>query len=324
MKVLVTGGAGFIGYHLSKNLADKGYNVIICDNYQRGKEDKYFKALTKMKNVKIFIIDLTKPNHVEKLPKDFNYVYHLAAINGTEYFCTKPEQVLYVNILSTINLLNHFSGCNNTKILFSSSSEAYASSYTINPDLEFPTKEDIPLSITDVFNPRYSYGGSKLVGELLVINYAKRFGFPYSIIRYHNIYGPRMGYKHVIPEFILRMSKKENPFKIYGGNQTRAFCFVQDAINATISVNETKKTNSEIVHIGKSDEEIEIIDLAKLLFSVTNYNASIQDQSPRQGSVNRRCPNVSKLKELTGILPEVSLKEGLEITYRWYLENAEM
>ena len=232
--------------------------------------------------------------------------------------------MLYVNILSTINLLNHFSGCNNTKILFSSSSEAYASSYTINPDLEFPTKEDIPLSITDVFNPRYSYGGSKLVGELLVINYAKRFGFPYSIIRYHNIYGPRMGYKHVIPEFILRMSKKENPFKIYGGNQTRAFCFVQDAINATISVNETKKTNSEIVHIGKSDEEIEIIDLAKLLFSVTNYNASIQDQSPRQGSVNRRCPNVSKLKELTGILPEVSLKEGLEITYRWYLENAEM
>ena len=229
-----------------------------------------------------------------------------------------------MNILSTINLLNHFSDCKNTKMLFSSSSEAYASSYTINPDLEFPTKEDIPLSIADVFNPRYSYGGSKLVCELLIINFAKRFGFPYSIIRYHNIYGPRMGYKHVIPEFILRILKKEDPFKIYGSRQTRAFCFVQDAVNATIAVNESKKTKSEIIHIGNSDEEIEIQDLAKKLFLVANYNAIIEDQSPKQGSVNRRCPNISKLKRLTGIYPEIYLKEGLEITYKWYIENAEM
>ena len=105
MKVLVTGGAGFIGYHLSNNLAKKGYDIFICDNNQRGKNDKYLQALTKMKNVTMIQIDLTNLEQVKTLPNDFDYIYHLAAVNGTEYFYTQPEKVLYINILSTINLL---------------------------------------------------------------------------------------------------------------------------------------------------------------------------------------------------------------------------
>lgn len=315
-KVLVTGGAGFIGYHLSKHLAKKGNEVTIADNLFRGKMDNELKELIKMKNVKYIEVDLTKFKTFDKIGVDYDYVYHLAAINGTRYFYEIPEQVLRTNILSTLNILDWFVKSKCKKILFPSSSETYAGA-TRKFGLPIPTPEDIPLCIEDVKNPRWSYAGSKIIGELLFINYAKKHDFDMVIVRYHNIYGPRMGYEHVIPEFLLRIYKKTDPFPVYG-NTSRAFCYISDAVEATELVMENKNCNGEILNIGNNLEEIDMVDLAKTMFKALNYDAKIEIKSTPKGSVDRRCPNINKLKKLTYYKPKINLKTGIELTHRYY------
>jgi nucleoside-diphosphate-sugar epimerase len=221
-----------------------------------------------------------------------------------------------------MNILEWINKDNCGKFLFTSSSEAYAGTIAEYGDYKdyIPSKEDIPLCINDVSNPRFSYGGSKLIGEILTVNLLNVKNIDFSIVRYHNIYGPRMGFDHVIPEFSERVFNKINPFPIFGGTETRAFCFISDAVNATKLVMRSEKTNKEIVHVGNSEEEIKIIDMAKLLFKVSNFNTDIDVKEAPKGSVSRRCPDTTKLKELTGYYPKVFLEEGLKTTYNWYEE----
>jgi len=317
IKTLITGGAGTIGLPLAQHLYAQGQEITICDNLFKPKiKDKELNDFLKQKNVKFINIDLTKFENLKKLEKDYNYVYHLAAINGTKYFYEIPQEVLRINTLAMINILEWFKDTTCGKILFSSSNEAYAS--TINKiGGPIPTPEDIMLSIGDIKNPRWSYGGSKLIGELFFINYARAYKFNMSIIRYHNSYGPRMGYAHVIPEFIMRIIKKENPFNIYGGKETRAFCYISDTVKATQLVMESKKTNDEIIHIGNDQEEISMINLAKKMFDLFGYYPKLKINPAPEGSVNRRCPGITKLKKL-GYKPEVNLDTGLKLTYEWY------
>ena len=318
-KVLVTGGAGFIGYHLSKHLAKEGNEVTVVDNLFRGKMDNELEELIKMENVKYVEADLTDYKSFENLDGDYDYVYHLAAINGTKYFYEIPDKVLRTNILSAINILDWFVKSKSKKILFTSSSETYAGAMR-KFELDIPTPEDIPLCIEDIKNPRWSYAGSKIIGELLFSNYAKKHDFDMTIIRYHNIYGPRMGYEHVIPEFLLRTYKKTDPFPVYG-NASRAFCYIDDAVEATKLVMENKNCNGEVLNIGNDLEETSIVDLAKTMFEVLNYTAKIEINPAPEGSVNRRCPNINKLKKLTGYKPKFNLKKGIELTHKYYYKH---
>jgi len=321
MNALVTGGAGFIGFALSKALAEKGCSVTITDNLFRGKKDREFEELISRPNVTFINCDLTKPESFSKFgsPDGYSHVYHLAAINGTRLFYDMPGEVLRVNILSAMNLLEWFKTAKNAKVLFSSSSETYAGTVALGK-AEIPTPENIPLTIEDPYNPRWSYGGSKILGELLFINYARKRDFRFSIVRYHNIYGPRMGTEHVIPEFVLRAGRKENPFTINGGEQTRAFCFMDDAVDATIAVMESEKTDSETIHVGNSSEEIKISELAEKVFAISGCSPKLKILPAPQGSVIRRCPDTSKLRRLTGFMARVSLETGMKKTAKWYLE----
>jgi len=315
-KVLITGGAGFIGFHLAKLLA-KTQEVTICDNLFRGKDDSELKQLLTLKNVSFLKCDLTERRELEKLEKNYDYVYHLAAINGAKYFYEIPDKVLRVNTLAVINILDWFINSNCKKILFTSSSETYSG--TMNKfGVKIPTPETVPLCVEDVKNPRWSYAGSKIVGELFFINYARIHGFDMSIVRYHNIYGPRMGHEHVIPEFCTRIHRKEDPFKIFGGKETRAFCYIDDAIRATKLVMESKRTNGEIVHIGNDKEEITIMDLVKRMFKIAGFHPKLDIKAAPPGSVKRRCPNIDKLKKLTGFESKIDLDIGLKRTFEWY------
>jgi len=206
------------------------------------------------------------------------------------------------------------------KILLASTSETYAG--TINKGYAtVPTPETVPLMIDDIYNPRYTYAITKILGESAFINYARVHGFKTSIVRYHNIYGPRMGAEHVISEFILRILKRESPFKVYGVDPTRAFCYVSDAVRATIMVMESDKTNLEIFNIGNDQEEIKIVDLLQKLLEITDYSPSLEILESPPGSVKRRCPDVAKLEKILGFRPHVSLDEGLLKTYSWYGRN---
>lgn len=319
-KVLIMGAGGFIGCHLAKYLSVGDVELTLVDNLSRGKMDDEFRSLVSKNNVKFFKIDLTRKELLEQLSEDYDYIYHLAAVNGTKNFYEKPQEVLRVNILTLLNVLEWLNEKNCGKFLFTSSSEAYAPTVKRFSRYEglVPTDENIPLSVDDIFNPRYSYGGSKLVGELLTVNYCRIKKIPFSIVRYHNIYGPRMGYDHVIPEFCRRIYNQEDPFKIYGGQETRAFCYVDDGVMATKSVMESPRCNVEVVNIGNSSEEINITQLARKLFDLTGFNPSLEILPAPEGSVQKRCPDTSKLERLTGYKAKTSLEQGLKLTWNWY------
>lgn len=313
---LVTGAAGFIGFHLAKHLHAAGQRVTVVDNFFRGEDDKEFSDFCQADNVLFKKLDLTNPDSMHELSDNYDYVYDLAAINGTKNFYSMPHEVLRVNLLSVINLLGWLKDKPEIPFLFASSSEAYAGSVRLGI-AEVPTKETVPLCIDDVQNPRWSYGGSKLAGELLVLNYAKFYNLNTRVIRYHNVYGPRMGYDHVIPEFCERINKKANPFPIYGTDDTRTFCYASDAVKATQLVMEEEKLKNEIVNIG-SDDEITITALAEAMFGVAAWKPAVEIHPSPAGSVARRCPDLQKLKNSTGYSPKVSLDEGLRETMKWY------
>lgn len=317
---LITGGAGFIGFHLARNLSNDGYNVTILDNFSRGREDNEFNELISRKNVQFIKADITEKSSFNNLG-EFDYVYHLAAINGTENFYNIPDQVLRVGVVGTLNVLDWFAKKKKGKILFSSSSETYAGALKIlSGDFPIPTPENVPLVIDDPSNVRWSYGAGKIIGEVAFYSYSAANGMDnFSIVRYHNIYGPRMGFEHVIPQFIERIERGDDPFHIMGGTETRTFCYVDDAVAATRMVMERGDTNGKVIHIGRSEGEISILDLANKIFSVAGVQPEIEIRPAPEGSVKRRCPDVQELSNL-GFSPKFSLDNGLERIYQWYHE----
>jgi len=323
VKVLITGGAGFIGFHLARCLAEEGCAVTICDNLFRGQANDDFNNLIKQNNVSFFNIDLTEKKELDKLDQGFDVIYHLAAINGTKYFYEIPEKVLRVNILSLVNILDWLVGTSCKKMIYMSSSEAYAGTMSVT-DLPVPTPETVPLTIADVFNPRYSYAGSKIAGELLAINYSRVYGLDVTIVRPHNIYGPRMGYEHVIPQFIRRIISRENPFKVYGETQSRAFCYVDDFIHGIRLLGELPQAaGQKVMNIGDDREEITVLDLAKRMFRLFDFNPALDILNAPEGSVSRRCPDITQARKVLDYEPRTDLDTGLQKTYDWYQRQSE-
>ncbi len=315
LKILVTGGAGAIGYQLARALAERGDEVIIADNYIRSQRDQELVGLLSRPNVYELNIDLSNDGLYDQLPSDVDYIYHLCAFNGTQNFYEHSFAVLTHSTLPTIHLLRKYGKSQRLKrFIYAGSSEAYACSVSCF-NWEIPTDETVPLGIEDPLNPRWSYGGSKMHGELAAVAANNELGTPFTILRYHNIYGPRMGDKHVIPDFIVRA--KQGVYALYGYEDTRSFLYVSDAVNATIACAESQKTLGSIVHLG-SDQEINILELGKLMMKIMGKNDEITLHPSPRGSVKRRAPNVGKLKSVIRFEPKISLEEGLKKTMEFY------
>jgi len=320
MNVLITGGAGFIGFHLGKFHAAQGDKVHLVDNLfkSEGRADPDFELLKEEPNVQAHILDLTRPITDLSIAEPLDVVYHLAAINGTRLFYEIPYDVARVNLLVTINLLDWLRGRAVGRIVYTSTSEVYAGCEAIGL-LPIPTPETVPVAFEQPTPTRFSYGTSKFMGEFLCSQFGRTNKVPVSVIRYHNIYGPRMGQKHVIPEFILRARRRESPFAIYGGEETRAFCHVEDAVAATKIIALTPACDQQIVHVGNSSEEIAIQRLAELILSLMDIQLPTEERGRRGSSVSRRCPDTTKLRRLTGFEARVNLRQGLASTIEWYL-----
>ncbi|KPK41103.1 MAG: hypothetical protein AMJ78_06365 [Omnitrophica WOR_2 bacterium SM23_29] len=319
-KVLITGGAGFIGYHLADYLSeDKNCEIILIDNLSAGMLDADLKKLLKKRQVKFSNLDLKDSNSVAGLKVNFDYIYHLAAVVGVKNVTEKPDSVLSVNIITTLNLLDWMKRTQKRlkKFVFASTSEVYtgtARHYKIN----MPTDENVNICLDDIGSARTTYALSKIVGESASLNYYRTFGVPAVVVRYHNIYGPRMGCRHVIPELMLKAKSAKEYLEVCSTGHTRSFCYVSDATKATVAVATSPRTVGQILNIGKEDEEMKIGQLAKKIVAIVNPSLKIRPLPTQEGSVPRRCPDTSKLKELVGYRPGVSLKEGLKLTWQWY------
>lgn len=323
-KILITGGAGFIGFHLTSRLAKEGHEIVIADNFFRSEHDADLKGLLEKSNVSLYQADLTKPESWEKVGTGYDEVYHLVGINGTELFYQIPHEVLRIGVATTMNVLDWFhtkNGKPGAKILYTSSNEAYAGALEAFGQLPIPTPETVPLVIADPYNARWSYAGQKLIGELFFIHYAKAFNFRMSIVRPHNFYGPREGYKHVIPEVIERIKERVDPFPIFGADETRSFCYIDDAVEAIKMVMESDKTDGGTYHIGTHRETL-ISDLIETIFKIMDWHPNkIDIKNSPAGSVKRRLPDVSKIKKDLAWEAKIELEDGLKTMIDWYVKH---
>ena len=317
-KVIILGGAGFIGLNIAKYLVEKrSYEITIADNLSRGKMDSYLKEIIANEKVDFIEGDFTQESTFKNLENDYDYCYMLASVVGVNNALKIPSEIIRINTSLILNTLEWLKKGTAKNVVFTSTSENYAG--TIDKfGYKIPTPEDIPLSIIDISHPRYTYAVTKMLGESSFLNYAKSHNFNCTIVRYHNVIGPRMGFKHVIPHLAERfLVKKENPFLMYGHNQTRAFCHITDAVEGTVLAIESDKSNGEIFHIG-TDEEISIEELIKASGSFFNYTGNYQEAPTYPGSTNRRCPDITKAKDFLGYSPQVKWQDSLEETLQWY------
>ena len=301
---LVTGGTGFIGSNICKLLVKKNYSVKIFDNNSRG-------SLSKIKNIKNKIKfikgDIRNYKSVNKAIKNVDAVIHLAYINGTKNFYKIPVKILDIAVRGVLNVID---GCieNNVKELYlASSSEVYQT------PIKIPTDESEVLKIPDIYNPRFSYGGGKILTELMGVHYGKKYFKKLIIFRPHNVYGADMGLDHVIPEFIKKFKKLSNKnFKIQGtGNEIRSFIYIEDFIQAfNLILNRGKHLN--IYNIGTS-EKVKIKDLAYKLSKILKKKIILKKSSLTKGSTKIRVPDINKIKKI-GFKQKYNLEKGLRKT----------
>jgi nucleoside-diphosphate-sugar epimerase len=319
-KVLLIGGAGFIGMRIAKYLLENrdNYQITIADNFFRGKMDEDLSTLVEKYNVKVVKGDFTDSSAFEGLEKDYDYVYMLASVVGVKYTEEIPNELIRINTFLILNTLEWIKHTDCKKVLFTSTSECYAG--TIEAfDYTIPTPESVPLCIQDITHPRFTYAVTKMLGESGFMNYSKVYGFECTIVRYHNVYGPRMGFKHVLPQVTQRFLDNETPFKVYGYDQTRSFNYIEDAVLGTVLSMEKEGTNGEIFHIGSMEDEIKIEELVNYMGELLDYKGEYEKVAAPSGSVARRCPDVTKAKEILGYNPQTSWKEGVKKTVDWYV-----
>lgn len=304
-KILVTGGAGFIGSHIVDLLINSGHEVVIVDNMSAGKKENV------NPRAKFYLVDITD---LEKLEKVFEkekpeIVYHLAAQINIRKSIDNPAEDAKINIIGTLNLLNLCVKHKIAQFIFSSTGGAIYGDTKVIPTPE--SHKELPLS---------PYGISKLAIEKYLEFYNKVHSLKYTILRYSNVFGPRQnaeGEAGVIAIFLSQMFQDKQPL-IFGGIQTRDFVYVKDIGRANLLALKDKESNTYNVSSGS---EIDIIGLFSKLNKYFGNKFTPEFQEMKKGEQLRSCLNSEKICQCLGWKPEVRLDEGLDKTYCWFLKN---
>jgi nucleoside-diphosphate-sugar epimerase len=311
MRVLVTGGAGFLGSHIAEGYLRDGHEVVVVDSLFRGREEYVPKGAF------FYNVDLARePAAVEKIFERHqpHLVFHYAAINGTKYFYDIPHKVFQDNMEMTINVVNAAARFPPRLFVYASSSEIYGE------PLKIPTPEDHPI-ILEFYAERDSYAASKAFGEFYTRYVAGRRS-SYLVLRIFNTYGPRMDtseYGQVIPEFIRKVLREEEFTIIGDGTQTRAFMHVEDHVRIVKKLLETGPYN-DVYNVGSS-QEVAILELARIIHEIVGRPFKPVFLPPRPYDRRRRCPDITKITKATGQTPQINLYTGLRQTIKWYMDK---
>jgi len=302
MKYLITGGAGFIGSHLSEALIKRGDSVTVIDNLSTGKNT--FNSSVEFIEGSIFGLSL-----MDKLISQSDYVLHLAAAVGVFNIVNKPLESLMTNIKGTEIILEL---CDKYKkpILITSTSEVYGKNN------EVPLSESSDRVLGSPLLSRWSYSEAKAVDESMAYFYYQEKGLPVRLVRLFNTVGPRQvgHYGMVVPRFVSAAIKNE-PLSVYGsGDQIRCFCHVTDAVRGLLLVMDSDKAVGEVFNVG-NNQQISIMELAKKVIEITGSKSAIEkisyEKAYPQGfeDMQRRVPDISKIKQVLGWSPEINLDQ---------------
>ena len=316
MKILITGGAGFIGSHLTKFHLAKNDNITVIDNFITGNKKNLpsdSEGLGRKvinNNLKIIKADIINFNFSD-LP-GFDIIYDLASPASPKDFQQLSIEILKVNSLGLINILDFFIKSNSKILVFSSTSEVYGD----------PSKHPQKESYFGHVNPvglRSCYDEGKRFAEALMMSYFRRFNKDIRIARIFNTYGPFMKKNdgRVVSNFINQAIEKK-PLTIYGqGKQTRSFCYVSDMVEGLYLLATTPKQAGEIINIGNQNEKT-ILEIADIIKKLTQSLSEIAYKTIGQDDPKRRCPDITKAKKLLNWQPKIELEEGLKQTIEYF------
>ena len=322
MKALITGGAGFIGSHLTDEFINSKHQVIALDNLSTGKLQNVT-HLENSPNFELVVGTVLNESLVDKLVEKCDVIFHLAAAVGVELIVKEPLESLTTNIKGSeivLEMANRY----HKKILITSSSEIYGK------NVNGPLKEDDDRILGSPLKVRWSYSTAKAVDEMLAYVYWKEKKVPSIIVRLFNTVGPRQtgAYGMVMPRFISQALKNE-PITVYGtGKQSRCFVHVKDVVKALTKLIEEPKAVGEVFNIG-SQEEITIEQLAKEIVKITKSNSKIEfipyEKAYEEGfeDMQRRVPDITKINNLIGFRPTYALPEIIEDIVK-YLKNPDI
>ncbi len=317
-KVLITGGAGFIGLSLAKKLAKENFEVHLLDNFSRAVMDLELNETLAQPNIKVLEIDLSDQESCKKIDLNYSYIFHLAAIIGVSHVTKNPYSVLTENISMLKNIIEVANTQNKlSRFFFSSTSEVYAGTLE-KFDIPIPTPEDTPLTVSNLEDARSSYMLSKIYGEAM----CHHSGLPFTIFRPHNVYGPRMGMSHVVPEQLFKAysSSENQTIEVFSPSHTRSFCFIDDAVELMYNLLDDKCKNL-VFNLGSDFQEISILELVKICHQIIGKNLNIVEMDDTAGSPTRRAPDITLAKKLLNYQPMVDLETGVKKTYLWYEDN---
>lgn len=302
-KILITGGAGFLGSHLVEKLLELRGDITVIDNFSSGKPE----------NLKGMKVKVVYHNIIDKISlSGFDQIYHLASLASPVFYQRNPVETALSNSVGTYNLLIEAQK-HKSRILFSSTSEIYG-----NP-LEHPQKEEYWGNV-NVIGPRACYDESKRLGETLMMDFHREYGIETRIARVFNVYGAKMsiGDGRVMPNFIMQALRNE-PLTVFGnGKQTRSFCYVSDLVEGLIRL-----MNSDLVkpvNIGNPNE-ITILQLAEKIKQLTESNSEITFKKLPEDDPVRRKPDITRAKEILDWQPKINLEEGLVKTIDWFQKS---
>ena len=305
---LITGGAGFIGSHLSRALLARGDRVTIVDNLSTGCFEN-IEQLTTHPNFRFAIDSITNEAVLDRLASECDVIVHLAAAVGVKLVVERPVHTITTNVDGTAAVLQAARRYR-AKTLIASTSEVYGKG------LRVPFNEDDDVLLGATCRHRWAYAASKMVDEFLGLAYYKEFGLPVVLFRLFNTVGPRQigRYGMVMPRFV-RAALAGEPIPVYGdGTQSRCFCHVQDAVRAMIALSQEPAAAGRVFNIG-STEQISILDLAKRVRSLTGSSSDIvlvpYEQAYGEGfeDMQRRLPDIGRIQQLLGWTPEYSLDQ---------------
>jgi nucleoside-diphosphate-sugar epimerase len=317
-KVLVTGGAGFIGSHLVDRLLRENADVRVIDDLSRGKLDNIMHGKDRIEFIRG---DLMDPKMAETALDDVQMCFHLAAVvGGVEFMNSHPAEILK-NVSINYNVIDACRKKNVAKLLYTSSACVYPVDLQTAADTPPLKEEDI---LANGAKPDGDYGWTKLLGEIQCQAYHRSYGMRIAIVRPFNPYGPRESFEpkdsHVIPSLIRKAVRREVPFVVWGdGSQERAFEYVEDLVEGLILALE-KKVDADPINLGSSTP-ITIREIAKHILHLTDYDTSIVSDTSKPQGVRSRKADTSKALNSLGWKPRTPLKKGLKKTLAWYLES---
>ncbi len=320
MRILVTGGAGFVGSNLVDVLMEQGHEITVIDNLSVGKASNIEHHLDSDRFH--FVNDsILNVGTLERLVRQTDLIYHLAAVVGPKYVVEDPLGTIITNVRGTENVLE-LAFKYWVRSVIASSSEVYGKSTAV------PLSEDDDRLLGPTTVGRWSYSDAKAIDEYFALAYAKK-GLPIAVVRYFNAYGPRLdprGYGSVIARFITQALRGE-PLTVYDdGQQTRCFTYVTDTIEGTMRAATLKQAAGHVFNIGSNNEKT-ILELAQLIKQLTDSTSEIVHVpyeaafGPTFEETRRRVPDVSRARDVLGFQAQTSLQEGLRRTLAWFQDG---